>query len=364
MKIKQIIEYLESIAPLEYQESYDNSGLLIGDKHLTLTSALITLDCTEEVLEEAIINKCNLIITHHPIIFHPIKKLNGSNYTERVIIKAIKNDIAIYAIHTNLDNIINGVNGQIADKLKLENRQVLLPKSDLLRQLVVYCPTDHADVLRKTLFNAGAGAIGNYKNCSFSLIGKGTFKAMRNANPYSGDIEQDHVENEERIEVVYFKDNEKSILDAMIKCHPYEEVAHQIYAITNTYKSIGSGIIGELKEEMNSNDFLDSVKRIMKVNTIRHTSLIKNHVKTIALCGGSGSFCLDVAKRIGADIFISSDFKYHEFFNADNQIIIADIGHYESEQYTKELIYNFLIEKFTKFAGRISKINTNPIKYL
>jgi len=364
MNIKQITNFLESYAPLEYQESYDNCGLIIGDANAEVKGALITLDCTEAIIDEAIATGCNLVIAHHPIIFSGLKKLNGSNYIERAVIKAIKNDIAIYAIHTNLDNLHNGVSAKIAEKLGLENCKILAPKSDLLRQLVVYCPNANAETLKTALFEAGAGTIGDYDQCSFTSIGKGTFRANENCTPFVGEIGENHTENEDRIEVIYPKFKERAILDAMEVAHPYEQVAHQIYVLDNKHQLVGSGIIGELKTPVDAQVFLKNLKLNMQTDCVRHTSLVKQQIKTVAVCGGSGSFLLKNAKAAKADIFITADFKYHEFFDAENKIVIADIGHYESEQFTKDLIYDLLVKNFTKFAVRLSKVNTNPIKYL
>lgn len=364
MKIKEVTNFLESYAPLAYQESYDNCGLIVGDANTEVSGALITLDCTEEVIDEAIASGCNLVIAHHPIVFSGLKKLNGNNYIERTVIKAIKNDIAIYAIHTNLDNVHNGVSAKIAEKIGLENCKILSPKKDLLRQLVVYCPVSESEQLRKALFEAGAGSLGDYDNCSFSSIGKGTFRANENCNPFAGEIGENHVENEERIEVVYPKYKERSILNAILSAHPYEEVAHQIYVIENKHQLVGSGVLGTLKTPVKSVDFLNKLKTTMQTGCVRHTSLVKDKISTVAVCGGSGSFLLKDAIASNADIFITADFKYHEFFDAENHIIIADIGHYESEQFTKDLIYDLLTENFTKFAVQLSKVNTNPIKYL
>jgi dinuclear metal center YbgI/SA1388 family protein len=364
MKIKKITDFLEDYAPLDYQESYDNSGLIVGDTNAEVKGALITLDCTEDVLDEAIARNYNLVIAHHPIIFTGLKKLNGSNYIQRTVIKAIKNDIAIYAIHTNLDNAHNGVSAKIAEKLGLENCRVLAPKSDLLRQLVVYCPTKNAEELKTALFNNGAGAIGDYDQCSFTSVGIGTFSANENCKPFVGKIGEQHNENEDRIEVIYPKYKEKVILNAMQMAHPYEQVAHQIYVLENKHQLVGSGIIGELKKVVKIEAFLQHIKINMKTECVRHSNLVKKEVKRVAICGGSGSFLLNNAKEVEADIFITADFKYHEFFDAENDIVIADIGHYESEQFTKDLIYDLLTKNFTKFAVRLSKVNTNPIKYL
>jgi dinuclear metal center YbgI/SA1388 family protein len=364
MKIKQITDFLENYAPLQYQESYDNCGLIVGDENKEISGALITLDCTEAIIDEAIATGCNLVISHHPIIFGGLKKLNGSNYIERTVIKAIKNDIAIYAIHTNLDNVHNGVSAKIAEKLGLENCEVLAPKSDLLRQLVVYCPSNNAEALKTALFEVGAGAIGDYDQCSFVSVGKGTFRANENCNPFVGEIGEQHSADEERIEVIYPKFKERAVLTAMNLAHPYEEVAHQIYVLENKHQLVGSGIIGELKTAVNTEVFLESLKVNMQTDCVRHTPIVKQEIKRVAVCGGSGSFLLKNAIAAKADVFITADFKYHEFFDAENKIVIADIGHYESEQFTKDLIYDLLVKNFTKFAVRLSKVNTNPIKYL
>ena len=363
MKIKEITNYLESIAPLHYQESYDNAGLLVGDASREIDVALITLDCTEEVVEEAIENNCNLIIAHHPIIFSGLKKITGQNYVERTIIKAIKNDIAIYAIHTNLDNIKTGVSAKIAEILGVENCKILSPKKDLLRQLAVYCPVSDTEKVKEALFQAGAGDIANYDECSFSAKGEGTFRANESCDPHIGNIGERHTEKEEKIEVIFPKYKENTIISALKQAHPYEQVAYQIYILDNIHENVGAGIVGELAQKVDANRFLEMLKTKMQTDCIRHTKLVKNQIKRVAICGGSGSFLLSNAICEKADIFITADFKYHEFFDGENDIIIADIGHFESEQFTKDLIYDLLSKKFSKFAVRLSKVNTNPINY-
>ena len=363
MKIKEITNYLESVAPLHYQESYDNAGLLVGDANREIDAALITLDCTKEVVEEAIENNCNLIIAHHPIIFSGLKKITGQNYVERTIIKAIKNDIAIYAIHTNLDNIKTGVSAKIAEILGVENCKILSPKKDLLRQLAVYCPVSDTEKVKEALFQAGAGDIGNYDECSFSAKGEGTFRANEGCDPHIGNIGERHTEKEEKIEVIFPKYKENTIISALKQAHPYEQVAYQIYILDNIYENVGAGIVGELAQKVDTNRFLEMLKTKMQTDCIRHTKLVKNQIKRVAICGGSGSFLLSNAICEKADIFITADFKYHEFFDGENDIIIADIGHFESEQFTKDLIYDLLSKKFSKFAVRLSKVNTNPINY-
>ena len=364
MKIGEIINHLEQIAPLHYQESYDNSGLITGNKEHKVKQALITLDCTEEIVEEAIAKKCELIIAHHPIVFKGLKKLNGKNYVERTIIKAIQNNVAIYAIHTNLDNVHNGVSKKICDKLGLTNCKVLAPKSDILKKLVVFCPSSHAAKVRSAICNAGAGQIGEYDHCTFNSFGEGTFRGNENTNPFVGKQGEIHQETEIKIEAVFSSHLQGTILAAMYQEHPYEEVAYDIIPLHNKHQNIGSGMIGTLDKPLKSDAFLKFVKKKMQTECIRHTKTVKTEVQKIAVCGGSGSFLLANAKQMQADVFITADFKYHEFFNAENDLIIADIGHYESEQFTKELIQDILKENFPKFATHLSELNTNPINYL
>jgi dinuclear metal center YbgI/SA1388 family protein len=363
MEIREVLEYLESKCPLAYQESYDNCGLITGDAKQKIKGALLCLDSTEDVIDEAIKLKCNLVVAHHPILFSPIKKLTGKTYAERVIIKAIKHDICICAMHTNLDNIFEGVNNKIAEKIGLNNLSILSPKTGLLKKLVTFAPVADADKVRAALFAAGAGSIGNYDECSFNAAGVDTFKANRDANPYVGAKGKRHHEPEERIETIYPADKEQTILNALLSAHPYEEVAYDIYALTNSHKRIGSGMLGELAKPMKEIDFLAHLKKTMKLSAIRYTPLLGKTVKKVAVCGGSGSFLLPDAIARKADMLVTADFKYHQFFDADNKIVIADIGHYESEQFTPEIIYALLKEKFNTFALQFSKTKTNPVNY-
>jgi len=363
MQIKDITNYLESLAPIPSQASYDNSGLICGDKTNEITNALISLDCTEDIIQEAIDRGCNLVISHHPIVFSGLKSFTGKNYVERTVIKAIKNDIAIYAIHTNLDNYEFGVNKKIGDLLNIKSPRILAPNSATISKLVTLVPNTHKDIVLEALFNAGAGQIGNYSECSYSSKGEGSFKANENANQFIGTTAERHIEAESKIEVIIPNYKVSQVVSEMIKSHPYEEVAYDIIQLQNTNKNEGSGMIGELDTEMDTVTFLKLLKDTFKCGIIKHTELIKPKIKTIAWCGGSGSFLLKNAKQHQADIFITGDFKYHEFFDAENQIIIADIGHFESEQFTIELISELLSKKFIKFAPCLTAINTNPVKY-
>jgi dinuclear metal center YbgI/SA1388 family protein len=362
--IKEVTDYLETIAPRSYQESYDNSGLLTGNPNLEVTGVLVTLDCLEAIVDEAIQTNCNLIVAHHPILFRGLKKLTGQNYVERTIIKAIKHDIAIYAIHTNLDNVFEGVNKRIAEKIGLKNLQVLAPKSNSLMKLTTFIPKENKETVMATLHAAGAGNIGDYKNCSFQVIGEGTFMPTSNANPTLGKVGKLERVEEIRAEVIFPEPLKNKILSALRQAHPYEEVAYYLHRIENENQEVGAGMIGDLEAPMELMAFLNRLKTSMNTASIRHTASINKKISKVALCGGSGSFLLPTAISAGADIYISADFKYHEFFDADGKIVIADIGHYESEQYTKDLLAEVLKEKFTTFATNFSKTITNPISYL
>jgi len=363
MRLAVLIKHLESYAPLNYQEDYDNSGLLTGNPDQEVTAALVALDCTEVIVDEAIAKGCNLIITHHPIVFKGLKKLTGKNYVERVIIKAIQNNIALYAIHTNLDSVQNGVNGVICKRLGLQQARILNPKAGNLKKLVTFCPTAHVTQFREVLFAAGAGDIANYSNCSFNTEGTGTFKANEGTTPFVGSHGIQHHERETRIETIFLVQDERKILLALLENHPYEEVAYDIYPLENKLNTVGSGMIGWLEQEMEATEFLAFLKARMDVTVIRHTRTTGKKIKRVAVCGGSGSFLLNNAIAAGADAFITADFKYHEFFDADGKLMIADIGHFESEQFTSDLLIDIIREKFPNFAIRLTEHNTNPINY-
>lgn len=362
-KISDIIRIIEAIAPPSFQESYDNAGLITGNADDGLTGALLCLDSTEAVIDEAIAKRCNLVIAHHPIVFSGLKKITGSNYVERTIIKAIKNNISIYAAHTNLDNVHAGVNKVICEKLGLINCKILSPKKSLLKKLVVFCPVNAASKVRDALFQAGAGNIGNYSDCSFNIDGEGTFKAGDNTSPFVGEKDKRHSETEIRIETIFEAHRHIPIVDAILKVHPYEEVAYDIYSLDNTHALAGSGMIGDLQQPVSEKDFLARIKTNFRTGCIRHTYLLEKPVTKVAVCGGSGSFLLAEAIKQGADFFVSADFKYHQFFDADKRIVIADTGHFESEQFTVQLFYDLLKEKIPTFALHFTETSTNPVHY-
>ncbi len=363
MTVSNVISSLESIAPLSLQESYDNSGLLVGNAGLVCTGVLLCLDVTEEVVKEARDNKCNLIIAHHPVIFSGIKKLTGKNDAQRAIMLAIKEDIAIYACHTNMDNVFSGVNHYFALKLGIANCRILSPKRQLLRKLMVFVPKDSLNTLENALFSAGAGNISKYSECSFTTEGTGSFKPNEGADPTVGSIGQRHTGKEQKLEVIYPIWSEQSVLKAMWSNHPYEEVAYDIISLENELLNTGSGLIGELPEEIDEVSFLSHLTSKFDLKVVKHTRLLGKKIKKIAICGGAGGFLMAEAGRQGADIFITSDLKYHDYFECPGNMILADIGHFESEQATIELFYDVLRQKFPTFALLKTGVNTNPVCY-
>jgi dinuclear metal center YbgI/SA1388 family protein len=363
MQIKDITNCIEEIAPLNYAEGFDNVGLLVGSYSTEVTGVLVTLDTLENVIDEALEKNCNLIVSFHPIIFSGLKKLNGSTYVERVVMKAIKNDIAIYAMHTALDNSIEGVNAKICDVLGLKNRKVLIPQKSTIKKLTTYAPIKVAEKVRLALFKAGAGTIGNYDNCSFNYKGEGTYRGNEASNPVIGKKGEIHTENEICISVIFEKHKEGKILSALLNAHPYEEVAYEIVSLENKNQDIGLGMIGEFENPISEENFLQFLKEKMNAQGIRHSKLLNKPIKKVAVLGGSGSFAIGNAISAKADAYVTSDIKYHEFYKAENKLVIADIGHYESEQFTKNLLVDILTKKFHNFAIILSQKNTNPIYY-
>lgn len=364
MKLQDIIFYLESLAPPAWQESYDNTGLIAGNPEWEISKALLCIDSTEEVVKEAVQKKCNMIIAHHPIIFKGLRKLTGRSYAERAVMLAIKHDIAIYCMHTNLDNVHGGVNKKICEKLGLTNTKILSPKKQLLKKLVTFCPLNDAEKVRDALFAAGAGVIGDYSETSYNLEGFGTFRGNELTHPHVGEKGKRHHEREIRIETIFPAHIHDTLVEALLKAHPYEEVAYDIVPLDNYHARVGSGMTGELTYPADEKAFLQTVKKTFRAGCVRHTHLTGREIKRVAVCGGAGSFLLPDAIRAQADIFITSDFKYHDFFDAEGKILIADIGHYESEQFTTELLYEMLRKNFDNFALLFSETNTNPVNYL
>ncbi|MFC4268675.1 Nif3-like dinuclear metal center hexameric protein [Polaribacter marinivivus] len=364
MKIKDVTNYIEELAPLAYAEDFDNVGLLVGNYQTKVKGVLVTLDTLEETVDEAIAKNCNLIISFHPIIFSGLKKLNGNSYVEKAVLKAIKNDIAIYATHTALDNSNKGVSAKICEVLGLQNTKVLIPKKGIVKKLTTYIPKDYLEKVRQALFEAKAGNIGNYDHCSFTNIGEGTFKGNENSNPVLGKKGELQKEEEIQLTITFEQKNEAAILEALFENHPYEEVAYEITTTENVHQNIGMGMIGELEKPLEEKDFLVYLKKTMQTDCVRYSNLLHKKIHRVAVLGGSGSFAISNAIKEKADAYVSADFKYHDFFKAENKILLADIGHYESEQFTKRLLVDYLTKKFSNFAIVLSEKSTNPIYYI
>ena len=364
MKIKEIVSALERFAPLPLQDGFDNAGLQIGLTDAEATGALLCLDVTEAVLDEAIALGYNLVIAHHPLLFKGCKSITGRDYVERCILKAIKNDIAIYAAHTNMDNAWGGVNFKIAEKLGLKNVRVLEPKEEALVKLVTYVPVAQAEEVRNVLFAAGCGCIGRYDSCSYNVEGSGTFRAQEGTHPYCGAVGELHTEAEVRIETIVPAYRKAEAVRALLKVHPYEEPAFDLYPLQNTWQQAGAGVIGELEKPETELEFLKRVKKTFEVECLRHNKLMGREIQTVALCGGAGAFLLPLAIRQRADVFLTGEIKYHEFFGHEGEILLAETGHYESEQYTKEIFYTIIRDLFPSLDVQQTRVNTNPIKYM
>jgi dinuclear metal center YbgI/SA1388 family protein len=363
MLLKELVNEFEKIAPGSLQESYDNSGIQIGNPLNEVRKGLICLDITEAIIDEAKKKDCDLVISHHPLIFSGLKSITGKNYTERIAIQAIKNDISIVSFHTNLDSVKQGVNKIFAEKIGLVKLQILQPRAGLLKKLVVFCPNDQVSKVREAIFKAGAGQIGDYDCCSFNLEGTGTFRGGSLTNPFVGERGVLHTEPEIRIETILPDYLLSNVLKAMLEAHPYEEVAYDIYPLDNVYNQVGMGMIGEFENPVSENEFLQLLKNKLDVPYVRHSEFTGKKISRMALCGGSGSFLKGKALEAGADAFITADIKYHDFFEMESRLLLVDVGHYESEQFTKELLYEILSKKITNFALLISDQNTNPVRY-
>lgn len=363
MKVKDIVELIEEHAPIGIQEDFDNSGLVTGELNQEITGMLVCLDLTDAVLDEAIESGIQLIVSHHPLIFKGIKNLVPTGMVNRILVRAIRNNIAIYSAHTNLDKVIPGVSSALADQIGLEDQRILVPDKERLFKLITFIPKDSVDQVSASLYSAGAGRIGNYDSCSFQTPGEGTFNAQTGARPFVGVKGKIHHEPEIRFEVVVPGHYREQVVCALLDAHPYEQVAYDLFAMENPNPFQGMGIIGNLPVPMDEDDFLGMIKASLNLNCIRHTAFIGNQVSCVAVCGGSGSEFLKYAIAAGAEVFISGDFKYHQFFDADQKILIADIGHFESEVFTLELIKDIVSKKIANFAVHLSKIDTNPIKY-
>ncbi|MDR0426998.1 MAG: Nif3-like dinuclear metal center hexameric protein [Dysgonamonadaceae bacterium] len=364
MKIAQILGALEEFAPLPLQDDFDNSGLQVGDTTQKVKGILLCLDVTEDVIDEAVELDCNLIISHHPLLFRPLKSLTGKTYIERCIVKACKNDIVIYAAHTNIDNVRGGVSFRLAEKIGLQNIKILKPQNNSLLKLVTFVPENQAEQVRTALFHAGAGTIGNYDFCSYNSSGEGTFRAGENTNPFVGEKGEIHVEKETRIEVVLPTCKKASVTRALLTTHPYEEPAYDFYLLQNEWSQAGAGVVGELPVEEDEKSFLQRIKTIFRLESLKHSPLTGKMIKEVALCGGSGSFLIKEAMAYGADVFLTGEAKYNDYFDVENKILLAVLGHYESEHFIKELFFEIISKKMPNFAIHFSNLNANPVNYM
>lgn len=362
--VQSICQLIEQVAPPALQEGYDNAGLQVGCPHMEVRGVLLCIDVTEAVVAEAVAKGCNLIVSHHPLLFGGLKRLTGQSEVQRCVMEAVKHDIAIYSAHTNLDNVLPGVNGKIAAKIGLRHVRILQPKADALLKLATYVPVAQADGVRQALFEAGAGCIGRYDACSYNVDGVGTFRPGEGTHPFAGTPGTLHREAETRVEVILPRHLMPQAVVALQAAHPYEEPAFDLIPLANDWAQAGAGIVGELPEAEAETAFLLRLKDLFHVSAIRHTKLLGKPVRRVAVCGGAGSSFLRDALRAGADVFVSADFKYHDFFAAEGRILVADIGHYESEQFTKDIFYEIIRKKMPNFAIQISAVNTNPINYL
>ncbi|MFN7279524.1 MAG: Nif3-like dinuclear metal center hexameric protein [bacterium] len=363
MTIGEIINMLETVAPPSLQESWDNSGLLTGRSTTDCSGVLLALDVTDAVLSEAVSRGCNLVVAHHPMIFRGLKRIDEDEPTGRLTAFAIRHDLAVYAMHTNLDNIIGGVNGVLADRFGLTDRRVLQPMNGQLMKLVCMIPEGHLEAVSRAVFEAGAGRIGDYEDCGFTTSGIGTFTPMSGANPFIGAEGRPETVREHRFEVILPAWRQRPVLAAMRSAHPYEEVAFDLVKLENEWSGVGSGIIGRLPAPMTEAAFLEHVKAVTGLPVLRHSRLTGRPIQTLALCGGAGAFLIRRAVGVRADAYLTGDLKYHDFFEPDGRLLLADIGHYESEHSAVDLLYNILTKKNHTFAVLKSETDTNPVNY-
>jgi len=364
MKLNDLTTFLDSAVPLSFQEGYDNAGLQVGSPDKEIRSALLTLDVTEEVLDEAAYAGCDVIISHHPVIFGGLKQLSGKNVTERIVLKALKQDVAIYSAHTNLDVLENGVSRKMAEKLGLNNVKVLVPLRNRLLKLVVFIPEQHLEKVSEAVFSAGAGVIGGYDKCSFASTGNGSFVAGDGTKPFTGEKGKLHTEREIRFETVLFAHMKSRVIRALLEAHPYEEVAYDLYSLENDNVRTGMGCTGEFSVPLTEKEFLKLLESVFSAKGIRYSKPTGKEISKVALCGGAGGQLINEAMASGAEAYVTGDIRYHSFFEAGPKILLADIGHFESEKFSTEILYDLIIKKFPTFALRFSEVNTNPINYL
>ncbi|MDR3129421.1 MAG: Nif3-like dinuclear metal center hexameric protein [Tannerellaceae bacterium] len=364
VSIREVLDVLEEFAPLALQESFDNTGIQVGEIGQEVKGVLLCVDVTEDVMDEALVKGCNLVIAHHPLLFKPVKSLRGTTYVERCVMKACKYDMVIYAAHTNLDNLRKGINGWLGKRIGLDNVHILSPKREGLVKVVTFVPSGHVQKVQDALFATGAGCVGNYDRCSFRHEGLGSFRAQEGAHPFLGKVGKEHVEREERIETVVPVHLQEKILQAVYAAHPYEEPVTDLYPLNNAWEEVGSGIWGDLSAEEDEREFLLRVKELFKIRCIKHSTLRGKPVRRVAVCGGSGAFLIKEAIACGADVLLTGEARYNDYHDVQNRLLLAVTGHYESEACTKDIFRTLLSEKFPTFALHLSEADVNPVKYL
>ncbi|SHF36275.1 Nif3-like dinuclear metal center hexameric protein [Chryseobacterium vrystaatense] len=363
MTISEVISKIENRIPLQQAEDFDNVGLLCGAPERNVSGILVCHDALENVVDEAIQKNCNLIVCFHPIIFSGLKSLTGKNYVERAVLKAIENKIAIYAIHTAFDNDLFGVNYGICSHLGLKDMKILQPKKNNLQQLTVFVPKEHSSQVKEALFSAGAGNIGFYDECSFTLNGKGTFRPMEGSIPFSGQQNIRENADEDMISVIFEGYKLRGLISAMKSAHPYEEVAYQVYQLENENQHSGLGMYGDFEEGIDEQDFLRLVKEKFDLEVIKHSDFNQKKIKRVGVLGGSGASGIKSALSRKCDAYLTGDIKYHDYFLAESKMLICDIGHYESEQFVTQQLFEILSQKFSTFAISKSIEKTNPVNY-
>jgi dinuclear metal center YbgI/SA1388 family protein len=364
MKVRDVAKIIEELAPLGYQEGYDNSGLSVGSPNMEVSGILICFDVTEKVVDEAIQKGANLIVSHHPVIFSGLKSITGRNAVERIVLKAIQHNIALYAAHTNLDSVYGGVNDRLCQILGLKNCKVLSPLKGQLVKVVTYVPELHANQVREAMFSAGAGTIGGYDSCSFNSNGRGSFKASAGANPFVGKVGQLHFEPEIRIEVICPRIVVSEVVAQLVEAHPYEEPAYDIIPVENDLSTVGIGMIGDLEVPFETTYFLEMVKEKLGCEVLRYTNPHKIKVTKVAVCGGSGASFASLAVARGADVLVTGDVKYHSFLDYQEKLLLVDAGHFETERFTIDIFYDFITEKIANFAVYKTNQVDNPVNYL
>ena len=359
MIIEELTTFIEDKFPLSQQESYDNCGLIVGDPKKTVKKVLLALDCTEQVIKEAKLKKADVIITHHPLMFSSINKLTANDYEGSLIIKLIKSDIALYAVHTNLDNSINGINKYLALKLGLKNLQILVGKEKTFKKIITFVPKAYSQKVITALSAAKAGNIGLYSHCAFVTEGSGCFKPEKGAKPFLGELSKINQVEEVKLEMVFASENQKMIENSLKKAHPYEQPAFDIIELANPNPDIGAGIYGDLPAQINTAEFLKLVKTKLNLSYIRQSNSAKKFISKVAICSGAGFFVFEQAKRLNVDALVTSEIKHHEFLAAENNILLCDIDHHEGEIAAVNIL-DQILQKLENIDTLISKHNLSP----